>query len=146
MEVDKFTTSEALAVARVSHEEWRSGVNRGVYRCAPPTSGPRGPRAWSVDAVVVFVWYCELVKAGMKRTMAGELAELLTTAVERKPRASSFNVYCWEDPPGLTGHLAVGTESPAAAPDAAVIMTIPLAAWRRNVALALTGLRHDTPH
>ena len=74
-------TAEALKITRVSQSNWRTSIDKGLYACAPLTVD--GRREWDVDSLVCLAWYDALVKAGMKRAMAGRMAAELTKAIAR---------------------------------------------------------------
>jgi len=127
-------TAEALKITRVSQSNWRTSIDKGLYACAPPTVD--GRREWDVDSLVCLAWYDALVKAGMKRAMAGGMAAELTKAIARDRGAESFNVYAWERDQ-RHGGLSIGTEPPDEAPSAQLILVMPLAAWRNNIRTAI---------
>jgi hypothetical protein len=127
-------TADALRIAAISHHAYRVAIDKGSYKCAPPAV--RGRRVWDIDELVVLAWFSALVKGGMKRNMAGGMAGELSKAIARDPAANEFNVFMWEDQGAQQGKLAIGREPPDEAPDAQIVLAIPLAELRLKVRAA----------
>ena len=127
-------TTEALKLLEVSPAVWRAAMDKGLYTCAPPALN--GKRIWGTDDLVCLSWYDALCDTGMQRPLAGAMAAELSKAMARQPTATEFNVYAWEKDEERGG-LSIGSEPPPDAPDAQVILVVPVAQWRRNVCAAV---------
>jgi hypothetical protein len=127
-------TSVALKILRVSPSDWRSAKDKGLYTCAPPTRN--GKRTWTLDDLVCLAWYDALCATGMPRPLAGGMADELSKAIARQPSAPWFNVYAWERD-GERGGLSIGSEPPSDAPNAQMILVVPVTQWRCNVRAAV---------
>src|SRR5262249_53324557 len=115
--------SVALKNLRVSPSDWRSAKDKGLYTCAPPA--PDGRRTWTLDDLVCLAWYDALCATGMPRPLAGAMAAKLSEAIANEPSTTQFNVYAWERDEERGG-LAVGSERPLDAPNAQVILVVPV--------------------
>ena len=133
-QVQTFETSEALRITKVRVSDWRAAVDRGFYKCAPPTQN--GRRTWTLDDLVCLAWYDALRAMNMPRPLAGAMAAELLMAIARQPDATEFNVYAWERDEERGG-LSIGSEPPPDAPNAQLILVVPLAQWRSNVRAAI---------
>lgn len=129
-----FETSEALKILKVSTSDWRTAKDKGIYTCAPPARN--GKRAWTADDLLCLSWFDALCASGMPRPLAGGMAAELSKAIARQPDATEFNVYAWERDEERGG-LSIGSEPPPDAPNARLILVVPLAQWRSNVLAAI---------
>jgi hypothetical protein len=64
------------------------------------------------------------------------MAAELSKAIARQPDAVEFNVYAWERDEERGG-VAIGSAPPLDAPNARLILVVPLALWRSNVRAAI---------
>jgi len=131
----QIATPNALKITRVSPGEWRSSIDKGYYKCAPPAAASN--RYWGIDDLVCLTWFDALCTSGAKRSLAGDLAAGLAKAMKAEPKAASFNVYALEVDE-QQGELMFRTEPPDNS-RAQLIFVAPVAQWRANVRAAVEG-------
>jgi hypothetical protein len=130
----RFETEDVLKIAGMTMQDYRDAVDRCGYTAPPLVSYAR--RVWDADDLLCLVWFDALVKQSKApKTHAGQLASGLRAALQRDPHARKLNLYGWTV--GEDARCCFARQRPADAPDAQVILEVPVHWWRANVAAAV---------